>query len=69
MLARRTRGGGRSALDGVRAALRDTAGVAPAETVRALEDAITASSKDRLEDDATIVVARPHQPALTVGRS
>jgi len=62
VLARRTRGGGRFGLDGVRAALRDTAGASPAATVRALEDAITASSKDRLEDDATIVVLAPTSP-------
>ena len=62
MLARRTRGGGRFGLDGVRAALRDTADATPAATVRALEDALTVSSKDRLEDDATIVVLAPTSP-------
>ncbi len=62
VLARRTRGGGRFGLDRVRAALRDTAGASPAATVRALEDAITVSSKDRLQDDATIVVLAPTSP-------
>ena len=59
MLGRRTRDGGTFGTDGVRAAVRGVADGAPAETVRALEDAIMASSADRLEDDATIVVLAP----------
>ena len=51
-----------SALDGVRAALRDTTDATPAATVRALEDALIRSSKDPLEDDATIVVLAPTSP-------
>ncbi|MDA0182892.1 SpoIIE family protein phosphatase [Solirubrobacter phytolaccae] len=59
VLDRRTRDGGTFGTDGVRAAIRGVADAAPAETVRALEDAITAASADRLEDDATIVVLAP----------
>jgi len=59
VLGRRTRDGGTFGTDGVRAAIRGVADAAPAETVRALEDAIMASSTDRLEDDATIVVLAP----------
>ena len=62
VLARRTRGGGRFGLDGVRGALRDTTDAAPAATVRALEDALTRSSRNPLEDDATIVVLAPTSP-------
>ena len=62
VLARRTRGGGRFGLDGVRDALRDTTDAAPAATVRALEDALTRSSRNPLEDDATIVVLAPTSP-------
>jgi serine phosphatase RsbU (regulator of sigma subunit) len=59
VLGRRTRDGGTFGTDGVRAAVRGVADAEPAETVRALEDAIMASSADRLEDDATIVVLAP----------
>ncbi|MDA0171414.1 SpoIIE family protein phosphatase [Solirubrobacter taibaiensis] len=59
VLGRRTHDGGTFGTDGVRAAVRGAADAAPAETVRALEDAIMAVSADRLEDDATIVVLAP----------
>ncbi len=62
VLGRRTRDGGTFGTDGVRAAIRGVADAAPAETVRALEDAVMASSADRLEDDATIVVLAPTSP-------
>jgi len=62
VLDRHTHNGGRFGLDGVRAALGRAVGPAPAETVRALEQRITASSKDPLEDDATIVVLTPTSP-------
>jgi AcrR family transcriptional regulator len=62
VLDRRTRDGGHFGHAGVRAALRHVPNAAPARTVRALEDAITASSQDRLEDDSTIVVLSPTSP-------
>ena len=62
VLDRRTHAGARFGLEGVRAALRQATGPSPAETVRALEDALTARSEDRLEDDATIVVIAPTSP-------
>ena len=71
VLDRRTHDDTKFGLDGVRAAVRHTAGAGPAQTVRALEDALIASSKDRLEDDATIVVLAPtsqHPPPEPAGR-
>jgi len=58
VLERRTHGGKHFGLDGIRNAIRKATGPTPAETVRALENAIT-STKDRLEDDSTIVVLTP----------
>jgi hypothetical protein len=52
----------RSAPTGVRAALREAPNAAPPRVVRALEDALNATSKHRLEDDATIVVLAPASP-------
>ena len=62
VLDRRTHDGGRFGLEGVRAAIGQATGPAPAGTVRALEEALTASSKDPLQDDATIVVLTPTSP-------
>ena len=59
VLDRRTHDGGHFGQAGVRGALRHAPNATPAATVRALEDAITLSSHDRLEDDATIVVLSP----------
>jgi serine phosphatase RsbU (regulator of sigma subunit) len=64
VLDRRTGDGARFGLRGVRSALRRATGASPAETVRALEDALTARSADRLEDDATIVVIAPTSPQV-----
>jgi serine phosphatase RsbU (regulator of sigma subunit) len=58
VLERRTHGGKHFGLDGIRNAIRKATGPTPAETVRALENAVT-STKDRLEDDSTIVVLTP----------
>ena len=62
VLDRRTHAGERFGLEGVRSAVRAASGASPAETVRALEDAVMARSRDRLEDDATIVVLEPTSP-------
>ena len=62
VLDRATHSGERFGTEGVRAALRGAPNAAPAETVRALEDALTATSRDPLEDDATIVVLAPTSP-------
>lgn len=62
VLDRRTRAGGSFGIDGVRAALRHALGTTPPQTVSALEHALNATSKDRLEDDATIVVLAPTSP-------
>lgn len=59
VLDRRTGDGQPFGLDGVRTALARAVDGASASTVRALEDAITATSTDPLEDDATIVVFAP----------
>jgi AcrR family transcriptional regulator len=62
VLARRAHGGGRFGLDGVRDALRASTDATPAATVRALEDALIRTSRNPLEDDATIVVLAPTSP-------
>jgi serine phosphatase RsbU (regulator of sigma subunit) len=59
VLDRPTDGGERFGLAGVTAALRGRPGASPAETVRALQEAILTRSRDPLEDDATIVVLAP----------
>lgn len=63
VLDRRTRDGGVFGLDGIRAVASRTLNATPPETVRALEDALAAASKDGLEDDATIVVLAPTRPS------
>jgi serine phosphatase RsbU (regulator of sigma subunit) len=60
VLDRHTDGGERFGLPGVTAALRGWPGASPAETVRALQEAILDRSPDPLEDDATIVVLAPN---------
>ena len=62
ILNRRTSDGQPFGLEGVRAAIAAAVDGAAAETVRAIEDAITAASSDPLEDDATIVVFAPTTP-------
>lgn len=62
VLDRRTAGDERFGFEGIRSALRAASGASPAETVRALEEAVMARSEDRLEDDATIVVLAPTSP-------
>jgi serine phosphatase RsbU (regulator of sigma subunit) len=60
VLDRHTDGAGRFGLAGVTAALHGRPGASPAETFRALQDAILDRSLDPLEDDATIVVLAPN---------
>jgi serine phosphatase RsbU (regulator of sigma subunit)/AraC-like DNA-binding protein len=62
VLDRRTHAAQRFGLDGVQSAVRAASGASPAQTVRALEDALMARSEDPLEDDATIVVLAPTSP-------
>lgn len=62
VLDRPTRRGG-FGLDGIRAVARRTPNATPPQTVRALEEALAAASKDRLQDDATIVVLAPTTPS------
>jgi serine phosphatase RsbU (regulator of sigma subunit) len=63
VLERRTPAGEPFGLDGVRAALANAVDATATLTVRAIENALSAASADPLEDDATVVVFAPTNPA------
>lgn len=58
---RRTADGGRIGEDGLRAVLTELGPRSAATTVRGLQDAVIAASREALRDDATLLVIAPHQ--------